>query len=203
MVLKIVTGSFNYPRDGTNSSLQEGKLCAIHTMFKLLLETLKSSTRTRNRRHVRSARRRNSGFRLQWGDPKVGEEMKISIITGICVAHRCKTQAFSCKSYTLQLSSLVTTCSTVYRDPKAAQGTSKTDHGGQMGGSPKAPPSASGRGNQPAGGDTESNRGCPSPVSQPARASVRPTLSTSNRVWFCLNQSPDHTGVTVATAPKS
>ena len=35
--------------------------------------------------------------------------------------------------------------------PQAAQGTSKTDCREQMGGSPKASPTASGRGNQPAG----------------------------------------------------
>ena len=35
--------------------------------------------------------------------------------------------------------------------PQAAQGTSKTDCRGQMGGSPKALATASGRGNQPAG----------------------------------------------------
>ena len=35
--------------------------------------------------------------------------------------------------------------------------------GEQMGGSPKASTTASGRGNQPAGSDPESNRGCPGP----------------------------------------
>ena len=53
--------------------------------------------------------------------------------------------------------------STVYRDPKAVKGHRKRTAGGQMGGSPEAPTTASGRGNQPAGGDPESNPGCPGP----------------------------------------
>ena len=44
--------------------------------------------------------------------------------------------------------------------PKAAQGSAKTDKEGQMGGSPKASATTSGRGNQPAGEDPESNICC-------------------------------------------
>ena len=45
--------------------------------------------------------------------------------------------------------------------PKDAQGTTRLSMEGQMGGSPKASPTASGRGNQPAGEDPESNSCCP------------------------------------------
>ena len=92
---------------------------------------------------------------------------------------------------------IVSTRSTVYRDPKAAQGTLKTDCGGQMGGSPKAPTTASGRGNQPAGGDTESNRSCPGPMTSRGET----TLSTSSlaKVQSQPRSSPD--GVTVVAAP--
>ena len=48
--------------------------------------------------------------------------------------------------------------------PKAAQGSAKTDYGGADGWQPKSPLTASGRGNQPAEGLPESNRGCPGPV---------------------------------------
>ena len=62
----------------------------------------------------------------------------ISIITGICVAHRCKTQAFSRES-TLQVSTLVTTCSQSTETPKLLKGHRRRTVEGQMGGSPKAP----------------------------------------------------------------
>ena len=75
-----------------------------------------------------------------------------------------------------------------------------------MGGSPEAPTSASGRGNQPAGGDPESNRGCPGPVTSRematiGRTSVKPALSLSSWVKVQSNQGPVHTGVTVVAAP--
>ena len=47
--------------------------------------------------------------------------------------------------------------------PNAAQESTKTNFQGQMGGSPKASLTASGRGNQPVGRLPESNRGCPGP----------------------------------------
>ena len=47
--------------------------------------------------------------------------------------------------------------------PIAALRSTKTDHGGADGWQPKSPLTASGRGNQPAGNDLESNRGCPGP----------------------------------------
>ena len=71
--------------------------------------------------------------------------------------------------------------------PPSCQGTSETDCGGQMGGSPKAPTTASGRGNQPAGGDPESNRGCPGfrdikrDGHNRLETSVKPALSISSR----------------------
>ena len=92
---------------------------------------------------------------------------------------------------------IVSTRSTVYRDPKAAQGTSKTDCGGQMGGSPKAPTTASGRGNQPAGSDPESNRSCPGPMTSRGETTLS-TLSLA-KVQSQPRSSPD--GVTVVAAP--
>ena len=47
--------------------------------------------------------------------------------------------------------------------PKLLKGHRRRTAGGQMGGSPKAPTTASGRGKQHAGGNPESNRGCPGP----------------------------------------
>ena len=47
--------------------------------------------------------------------------------------------------------------------PKLLKGHRRRTAGGQMGGSPKALTTTSGRGNQPAGGDPESNRSCPGP----------------------------------------
>ena len=48
--------------------------------------------------------------------------------------------------------------------PKLLKGHRRRTAGEQMGGSPKASTTASGKGNQPAGGDPESNRGCPGPM---------------------------------------
>ena len=47
--------------------------------------------------------------------------------------------------------------------PKLLKEHRRRTAGGQMGGSPKAPTTASGRGNQPPGGNPESNRGFPGP----------------------------------------
>ena len=76
-----------------------------------------------------------------------------------------ETQAFSRVSVTrcsdTQLCQLVQQST---ETPKLLKGHRRRTAGEQMGGSPKAPTSASGRGNQPAGGDPESNHGCPGPV---------------------------------------
>ena len=54
---------------------------------------------------------------------------------------------------------------------------------GQMGGSPKALATASGRGNQPAGGLPESNHGCPGPsdIMREKAGTLKPALSMSSR----------------------
>ena len=87
----------------------------------------------------------------------------------------------------------MSTRSTVYRDPTAARGTSKTDcgwvggGGGGGGWQPKSPTTASSRGNQPAGSNPESNRGCPGPrdIKRDGHnrlgTSVKPALSMSDR----------------------
>ena len=59
---------------------------------------------------------------------------------------------------------IVSTRSTVYRDPKAAQGTSKTDYWrGRWVAAQKSPISIWQGENQPAGGNPESNLSCPGP----------------------------------------
>ena len=52
-----------------------------------------------------------------------------------------------------------------------------------MAGSPKASATASGRGNQPAGDDPESNRGCPghNDIMREIAGSLKPALSMSSR----------------------
>ena len=84
----------------------------------------------------------------------------ISIINGICVAHRCETQAFSCESSTLQLShNCVNSLNSLSRPQSCSRdiedGLREAD-----GWQSKTSTSASGRRNQPAGSDPESNRGC-------------------------------------------
>ena len=98
-----------------------------------------------------------------------------------------ETQAFPHECYSCKCHTVVPIRSTVYRDPKAVKGNRRRTEGGQMGGSPKAPTAASGRGNQPAGGDPESNRGCPGPRDikrdghNRLETSVKPALSISSR----------------------
>ena len=67
--------------------------------------------------------------------------------------------------------------------PKAAQGSTKTDFGGADGWQPKSPSTASGRGNQPAGGLPESNRSCPGPndIMREIAGTLKPALSMSSR----------------------
>ena len=79
---------------------------------------------------------------------------------------------------------------------------------GADGWQPKAPTTASGRGNQPAGGDPESNRGCPGPRDikrdghNRLETSVKPALSRYRAgPRSSLNQGPVHAGVTVVAAP--
>ena len=57
-----------------------------------------------------------------------------------------------------------------------------------MGGSPKASTTASGRGNQPAGGDSESNRSCPGPVTSREMATVNWKFSETNTLNIELGQ---------------
>ena len=83
-----------------------------------------------------------------------------------------------CKCHTV-----VPTCSTVYRDPKAVQGTSNTDCGVADGWQPKSPHISTWQGNQPAGGDPESNHSCPGPrdINRDGHNRLKPTLSKSSR----------------------
>ena len=79
--------------------------------------------------------------------------------------------------------------------PKLLKGHRRRTAGEQMGGSPKASTTASGRGNQPAGRDPESNRSSPGPRDikrDGSRYRVGPRSSH--------NQGPVHASVTVVTA---
>ena len=75
-----------------------------------------------------------------------------------------------------------------------------------MGGSPKAPATASGRRNQTAGGDPESNRGCPGPRDIERDGHNR-NIGETNPLDIDPGQGPVTTkvqstpGVTVAAAP--
>ena len=73
-----------------------------------------------------------------------------------------------------------------------------------MGGSPRAPTSASGRGNQPAGGDLESNRGCPGArdIKRDGHIDKKTSAKTSTGPRSNFNQGPVLAGVTDITAPK-
>ena len=96
--------------------------------------------------------------------------MIIRIITGslCCAKYKTRTAEVTICIISERLpdrhdSYRMSTRSRVYRDPKAAQRTSKTECGEQVGGNPKASTTASGSGNQFIGGDLESNRSCPGP----------------------------------------
>ena len=63
--------------------------------------------------------------------PQSGDALPPSEAQGIVMKHKHSRM-------NAKMSRSCAYSSTVYRDPKAAQGTSKTDCGGQMGGSPKS-----------------------------------------------------------------
>ena len=91
---------------------------------------------------------------------------------------------------------IVSTCSTVYRDPKAAQGTSKTDYGGGGGGGGGRWVAAQKPPYQHLAGETSLLGATRSPTAV-ARAPV-----TSRDGHNRPRPSLDHTGVTVVAAPK-
>ena len=64
-----------------------------------------------------------------------------------------------------------------------------------MGGSPKASTTASGRGNQPAVGDPESNLSCPGPVTSREMATVSGKFSETDTLDIELGQGPVTTKV--------
>ena len=93
----------------------------------------------------------------------------------IVAKHKHSCVILRCKYHTV-----VSTRSTVYRDPKAAQGTSETDYGVADGVAAQKPPQQPLAGETSLlGGDPESNHGCPGP--RDTKRDVKPTLSISNR----------------------
>ena len=89
---------------------------------------------------------------------------------GRTVAHLVQVFYADCRGHdlhnlrkTARSPTTVTACQFAHSPsrPKAAQRTTRLSMKGQMGGSPQASATASGRGNQPAGDDPESNSGCP------------------------------------------
>ena len=70
-----------------------------------------------------------------------------------------------------------------------------------MGGSPKALTTASGRGNQPAGDDPKSNRGCPDSHNNREIAISAVNFGDVGLSQGPLSSGPVHTGVTVVAAP--
>ena len=103
-----------------------------------------------------------------------------------CCAFR-ETQAFSRVSVTrcsdTQLCQLAQQST---ETPKLLKGRRRRTAGEADGWQPKSPTTASGRGNQPAGGNPESNRGCPGPCDiknnghHRLGTSVKPALSISD-----------------------
>ena len=103
----------------------------------------------------------------------------------------------------------VTTRTTVHRIPKLLKGQRRRTMEGQMGGSPKASATASGKGNQPAGGggeeggDSEINRSCSGPYDIQRDGHSWLENHETNRIGprSSHNQGSVHARVTVVAAP--
>ena len=74
--------------------------------------------------------------------------------------HRCFRGLSRSRSPIAHDSYRMSTCTTV-DVTQCCSGVNEDEFSGADGWQPKSPPTASGRGNQPAGDDPESNRGCP------------------------------------------